>query len=797
MVDVIMNALGTFLYPLFSIVFTLIDILQYIFQAFAGTGSLIFNTRDWIGAGDRTGDLITNGIEDKPSTGAENDTGIVYYLLNNDIVKNMFYSILILALFLLIIFTVMAFIKNVYSSKQKKWQDIIGDSLKGLANFVFIPICCLLGVWLGNILLNAINAATTREGNSAISAQLFVCCAYNANNFRNGTYKDEDVKEGGEGLTSIRYVYNKVHGSGGDTVVKAGQPLSYYAELADKLYATNKVDLHWYGNVRDCYSLSQINYVLLVAGGIFMCNALISLAYGMVRRLFILLMLYIISPALCAMYPLDGGSAVGSWKKDFIKHTISAYGAVAGMNLFFSLSPLIQNIRLNNSFVDDVMGITPLLLTICGLYVVKEFVSMISGYIGAENALTAGESLRKNVRSSVKKYGEAGAKNAAGMTGAFAKAIGVGIAHGGKAGVGAAFKSLGGSLLSAGDSAFKGITGVDIHEFENKVESSYKEGKSKEKNKIKEKENINSLQSAITTYNDAKQKYLDDEKHYNDMAAILKDSKSTDDEKKVAQDWLDAYEHNKNQMNESLAQMQHYSEVLGLSEKLLKNMAKRSNMSPEELKSNMEKGSEYTKNKKAYDAAKDEQARLEHAVTGTAEEFEKVFGSKLNDMATNADVTAKTLQSMMLSGMKLETDPYKIAEEMNKVGRTARRFDSTDEDVINVAAARMQVNKSIERVANANANFESAGANLVNAVLSANGKIYGENGKIEAKFDPAELTALKDAIANGLDISNNPIVETLEKTIVAQNEQAKEEAKNLKDIKKAVEELKASNKKKS
>ena len=61
----ILGALGTVLYPLFSVIFVAIDVLQGIFGAFAGVDSIEYN-----------GETITSG-----NTGAETDTGIVYYLL--------------------------------------------------------------------------------------------------------------------------------------------------------------------------------------------------------------------------------------------------------------------------------------------------------------------------------------------------------------------------------------------------------------------------------------------------------------------------------------------------------------------------------------------------------------------------------------------------------------------------------------------------------------------------------------------------------------------------------------------
>ena len=337
MLDFILGVVGTILYPIFSVIFVVINLLQSIFYQLAGIGTTHYQTgRSW----------FSNTTITAENDGGEGSTGLIYYLLTSNLVKNLFLSILVLAVLLIIVFTAMAFIKNAYASKQKSWQEIVGNAFKGLANFIFIPVCCLLGVWLSNILLNAINGATSGGGATNMSRKLFICCAYDANRYR---YKDE-VSEGDVKDIESLVKKNPIIDDDGRKVTlefdvnhdKTDQ--EYFANIVDNVYAQSDVGIHWYWQVDDHYDLFNFNYLVLVVGGVFMLYVLIGLAYAMVKRMFILLMLFVISPAICAMYPLDEGSAVGSWKKDFIKYTIAAYGAIAGMNLFFAILPSVSAI---------------------------------------------------------------------------------------------------------------------------------------------------------------------------------------------------------------------------------------------------------------------------------------------------------------------------------------------------------------------------------------------------------------------------------------------------------------------
>ncbi len=394
-IETITSVIGTFLYPLFSIIYLCIGGIQQLFYKFAGIETMAY-----------AGQSISNG-----NSGEENDTGIIYYLMNNTLVRNMLMSIMLLALFLVVIFTVMAFIKNVYSAKPKNWKDIIGNAIKGLANFIFLPVCCLLGIWLGNILLQAINGATSNGGSTSMDRKLFIACSYNANVFRcadspnitwaqlveltNNKMLDKNKTFAEEyGLTFTESDELVITASSSD------EDREYYAGLVDQIYSETSVGIIWYGDVWTFYSLWNVNYVVMVVGGIFMLYVLGSLAFAMVRRLFLILLLFIISPGVCALYPLDEGKAVGSWKSKFIEQVLSAYGAVAGLNIFFSLMPLIDRIELGANWF-QLNEIAQIFILVVGLMVVKEFISLISGFVGGEDSYGKGTGLMSNAKNKV------------------------------------------------------------------------------------------------------------------------------------------------------------------------------------------------------------------------------------------------------------------------------------------------------------------------------------------------------------------------------------------------------------
>lgn len=450
LVDSILGIIGTIIYPLFGVIYSVIDLVERIFRAFAGTETVYVS-----------GDQVTSG-----NTGADTDTGIVYYLLQSDLVRNMFFAMLYLAIILLVVFTIMAVLKNMYQPQPKKWQDIIASAIKGLGLFIIVPACSLLAVWVGNILLVAIDDATSGSNSSAtMSGRLFIAASYTSNYIRS------DAK--GIDLQKHNQVAALCDRCGIE--IRAFQPTDggldtdyeYYASLVDDCFASEAMSAarcNW-GDVNAHYAIVHINFLTLAAGGIFMLYVLGSISFGMVKRLFMLVILFIISPIVCSMYPIDEGNAYKTWFGEFKKNLLSAYGAVAGMNLFLTIMPIVDQIQLGTYGGNgDWVGLLQLILVIAGLFVVKDVISFISGLAGGDNSYSGGNTLFASVRGKVKsglgKFSSGAKKLRHGGSMAYQASKAAKAAGG--SGTAAFFRQAGASVLSSLNSGLSKTTGLDF-----------------------------------------------------------------------------------------------------------------------------------------------------------------------------------------------------------------------------------------------------------------------------------------------------------------------------------------------
>ncbi len=149
------------------------------------------------------------------------------------------------------------------------------------------------------------------------------------------------------------------------------------------------------------YNLWSFNYLLGFAGIAIAVVILFNIVFGLMTRLLQVVALFLVFPALVGVMPLDGGSAFGSWRKQYVSDILMAFGAVVGMNIFFSILPFFQTISFfNQSFLD---GIVNMIICLAGLALVKKFISLTSKFIGSSDANETGQAVKDDVKNATVK----------------------------------------------------------------------------------------------------------------------------------------------------------------------------------------------------------------------------------------------------------------------------------------------------------------------------------------------------------------------------------------------------------
>lgn len=465
-------------YLLYASLACVLDVLQLFFRKLAGLDVY------YVDGEAVAGDLVTNFI-----TGilGINPNGFEYSALST-----VFWAFIVFGIIICFISTIVAIVKSHYSYDDKAAKgpmQYVYTAGKAVLNMVAVPIIVVLGLYLSQAILTALDSMTSitsgnivamygdkvsllrqvdtsktatgieesntknktyiyydifgfggaiaygsnadatwlyadakeialiGSSNQTFSGSLFKVAAYNANRVRIGTPMSAMSGFGEDELFANAAAANDAE-LGADMIDTAfacnlhlnyTMDLKYITDSSDSngvwtsfKYFTNfltqnasafskfNVGLIWY-----YYDLWSFNFIVGFAGCIVCATLFINIIMGLIARLFMCIGLFLVAPPLFGLAPLDGGKAGSSWRENFMKQVLMAYGAVVGMNIFFLILPYMNEIDFFNIAIADYFAQS--LVIIVGLVTIKAFIATLSGLIGGADANETGKGIAEEV----------------------------------------------------------------------------------------------------------------------------------------------------------------------------------------------------------------------------------------------------------------------------------------------------------------------------------------------------------------------------------------------------------------
>ncbi|MBQ7977083.1 MAG: hypothetical protein IJ301_00575 [Clostridia bacterium] len=377
---------------------------------------------------------------------------IVFSLFQDPTVQATFISILVAGIFLLFITTFIAVLKTEFDEKDNAKGPVFKSALKAIAYFAIVPIVCLLGVYVSNVVLKMLDGATSRDAHS-FSSSVFTAAAFDANraradaDFAKKCYQEHKWIPGMASLAAFdqekvaslidqafrgNYAPVATESSQANTSVpnlSGGETQEYVIMYNDVSLASVTVTILKGHNEKLTFStFSQTNLGLVyyfydplkynyiigyVAAGavVFM---LLNLLIGVIQRIFELCVLFVLSPAAVALMPLDGGDRYKAWRGMFVKRVFSAYGPILGLNLVFMVLTLISNITFfpPGGMNDLYNSIVYLIIMFTALVAIRSLVDLVTELVGQGDALKQGEGTAKDVMAKAQKVGGIAANGA-------------------------------------------------------------------------------------------------------------------------------------------------------------------------------------------------------------------------------------------------------------------------------------------------------------------------------------------------------------------------------------------------
>ena len=153
------------------------------------------------------------------------------------------------------------------------------------------------------------------------------------------------------------------------------------------------------------YDLWQFQFIVAFGGGVTMVGVMLSVILGLMSRLIKGAALFIIYPPLISLGPLDNFKAFKSWGTQFMQQVLMAYGAILGMNIIMLILPYVQTIQWfgPGTIFGMINSIVNMIILIVGILMMKDFIAIVSGFVGGADANSIGNGLKSEVQSTVKK----------------------------------------------------------------------------------------------------------------------------------------------------------------------------------------------------------------------------------------------------------------------------------------------------------------------------------------------------------------------------------------------------------
>ena len=445
----IVNLIPKFMYFICVSLMSVVDVFQLLVRKLAGLDTY------YVDGVAQAGDIVLSFIK---SLFTENS--------NFPALKNVFWSLVIFGFLLLIVATIIAIIRQEYMPSSEDAKDkpsnnklnIIKKSVKSVFLFLIVPVSCIFGLMLSDLLLYTLDSITTSASGSSslttnvnsnlleyaqlpngklscvnydmfgfhapattttFSGAMFRTAAYDANRVRiddeifqglhNGTvdsfnlFNQSDNKE--ECAQMIDDAFANCVKLKNPTGIKVdGTLLDGTANVMIFAIREGKQVSHFskfnVGLVFYYYNLWYFNFLIGFAFLVISLKLFVSIIFGLMKRIIELVALLLVSPPIVAIMPLDNGKAFTNWRQNFISKALGAFGAIVGMNVLFLILPYLNQIQ----FFDPInkgLNILNLILSclfiIVGLSMVEGFIKLMSGLIGGEDIAKAGSDIASKV----------------------------------------------------------------------------------------------------------------------------------------------------------------------------------------------------------------------------------------------------------------------------------------------------------------------------------------------------------------------------------------------------------------
>lgn len=294
-----------------------------------------------------------------------------------------------------VILSILKSVINMKGGERKSHVKTLGQGLGTIISSLVMALVMVMGISLSNTILSKVYKGTVSEVNLSFSAQLFDMCVEKAYQYdwdnperkevfiydekgkkipeldSNGNIKLDEygnpiylTQKDSYGNTIYETSYNYICDENGEPILISGWkqkgdiPGAYYSAsdldfsslTVDQVFGVHEKTLGLFENEDSRYvelpmvELSSFNVFLAYLVVVVMLVAIIWTMLGLGKRVYDLVVLFIMLPLISATVPLDDGARFKTWRETVISKVFLAYGAVFAVNVFLLIIPTIKTI---------------------------------------------------------------------------------------------------------------------------------------------------------------------------------------------------------------------------------------------------------------------------------------------------------------------------------------------------------------------------------------------------------------------------------------------------------------------
>jgi hypothetical protein len=241
---------------------------------------------------------------------------VIEYLVGGSTVGTIFWCVFILAVGLTCIFGIVALVKNMISNNRNV-SSIIGKMGLSLLGTMAMLTVVILGILISNAVLTLISEMFQIENTTKLSNALFNACA-------------------GEWLN-------------GYTVTEVDITSCSVSEIMGSYYEGGILLGIWPSSWAKNGMINPDKFMYLPAmiASIALVIAMIVALINLSKRVYEIVLMYIIMPMSMSTLPLDDGARFKAWRETFVTKILLAYGTVFSVNIFILLLPIISKMHVD------------------------------------------------------------------------------------------------------------------------------------------------------------------------------------------------------------------------------------------------------------------------------------------------------------------------------------------------------------------------------------------------------------------------------------------------------------------